>query len=209
MPSPTFGLSSWPLERRLKIADDLADIPRKFDLPIALGWVEREKVSKALELPENFTMAQKTLSAHVAAFLDCAMMTEQWMRKETKDEVCMLIVEDNDQARKTIRAVHNHHQSKNIVAALDGDALIHFPLRKIKEDPLFQPKKPSHPLIVADFCAYVWKQFLVENTKYDQFFEPMRGKIIYLGKDYLQRQREKHARNSRQSLRRQVSGRSL
>lgn len=197
------------MERRLKIADDLADIPRKFDLPIALGWVEREKVSKALELPENFTMAQKTLSAHVAAFLDCAMMTEQWMRKETKDEVCMLIVEDNDQARKTIRAVHNHHQSKNIVAALDGDALIHFQLRKIKENPLFQPKKPSHPLIVADFCAYVWKQFLVENTKYDRFFEPMRGKIIYLGKDYLQRQREKHARNSRQSLRRQVSGRSL
>ena len=33
----------WPLERRLKIADEIASTATKFALPIALGWVERSR----------------------------------------------------------------------------------------------------------------------------------------------------------------------
>jgi hypothetical protein len=45
-------------------------------------------------------------------------MAEQWMRRDAKDEVCMLIVEDNEQARRFIRDVHNRYQDKNILASL-------------------------------------------------------------------------------------------
>jgi hypothetical protein len=46
------GPVEWPLERRLAIADDLADIPRRFDLPIALGWVKREGLLEEFEFPD-------------------------------------------------------------------------------------------------------------------------------------------------------------
>lgn len=202
------GAIEWPLERRLKIADELADIPRRFDLPIALQWVERAEFPRTFQLPDNFTEAQKTVSAHAAAFSSCAMMVEYWMRQSASDEVCMLIVEDNNEARKVIRDLHNYHQYKNLTNSLDDDPLM-LPLRKIKEDPLFQPKKPSHPLIVADFCAYVWKKILAEDKHYDRFFEPMRNKIISFDEISLQRQREKHAQRSRLFPRCQASERSL
>jgi hypothetical protein len=38
----------WPLERRLKIDDELAIIPKKFDLPIGEGWQERDSESPHL-----------------------------------------------------------------------------------------------------------------------------------------------------------------
>jgi hypothetical protein len=65
------------------------------------------------------------------------------------------------------------------MATLDDDTKKHFPLRKIKEDPLFQPKRQSHPLIFADFCAYVWKKILMGDRRYDRFFEPLRKQVIY------------------------------
>ena len=193
------------MERRLKIADELADIPRKFDLPIALQWVERAEVPRTFQLPDNFTEAQKIVWAHVVAFSSCAMMIEYWMRQSASDEVCMLIVEDNNQARRFIRNLHNYHQ-QNLMNPLDDNPLM-LPLRKIKEDPLFQPKKPSHPLIVADFCAYVGKKFLAEDKLHDRFFEPMKNKIISFDEISLQRQREKHAQRSRQSPQCQASER--
>jgi hypothetical protein len=66
--------------------------------------------------------------------------------------------------------VHTHHQDKKLVDVLDEQSLRHFPLRKIKEDPLFQPKKPTSPLGIADFCAYVWKKVLMKDDRYVRIF---------------------------------------
>jgi hypothetical protein len=63
---------------------------------------------------------------------------------------------------------------------LDSVALQHFPLRKIKEDQLFQAKRQSHPLIVADFCAYVWKKALMKDARYKRFLLPFVEQIIHL-----------------------------
>jgi hypothetical protein len=94
------GPNEWPLERRLKIADDLAAMIAKFDLPIALGFIERASFPQTFNLPPEMTTAEQTIAAHVSAFLNCAMIAEHWMRKNASNENCMLIVEDNDAARK-------------------------------------------------------------------------------------------------------------
>jgi hypothetical protein len=191
------GPHEWPLERRLRIADELAAIPQKFDLPIALGWIDRANFPKAFDIPKEMPESYRTIAAHVCAFLNCEMIAEQWMRKYATNEICMLIVEDNDQARKNIREVHTYHQEKKLAQTLDENELKYFPLRKIKEDPLFQPKKPSNPLIVADFCAYVWKKYLMKDQRYDRFFEPFKNKLVSFEDSWLNRPRGRRARSVR------------
>ena len=123
------------------------------------------------------------------------MVAEHWMRKNASDENCMLIVEDNKQARETMRAVHNHHQDKKLALVLDEQTRRHFPLRKIKEDPLFQPKKPTSPLVVADFCAYVFKRILMGDKRYERFFNPIRHHLISFEQSWLERPRGRRVRN--------------
>ncbi len=176
--SDFIGPQEWPMERRFKIADELAKIPARFDLQIAFGFVDREDFESQPDFPTNLDAGQKTILEHVAAFTTCSMMVEQWMRNFTNGEVCMLVVEDHRDARNFIREAQNYHQSKNVEGLEDPKLSLHFPLRKIKEDPLFQPKKPSHPLIIADFCAYVFKRVLMRDQRYVRFFEPMKKKVI-------------------------------
>lgn len=178
VPSHLIGPPEWPLNRRLKIADEIMRIPRKFKLPVAIGFIERAGFREAFNLKESLRDMEVTVAAHVAAFMTCAMWVENWMRRDTTNENCLLIVEDNEQARNTIRDVQRYHRDKKIVDVLSEKSRQIFPLRKIKEDPLFQPKRTSNALIVADFCAYVVKRSLMGDKSYDQFMDPIRDLIV-------------------------------
>ena len=145
-----FDRTEWLLPRRLNIASDLAAIPKKFQLPVAFGWVERAK------FPQTFTvdgMKPRELNAwsHVTAFMSCTMQVEHWMRRNTQNEICVMVVEDNDNARRVIRDTQRWHQNPKHAAMLDEESRKHFPFRKIKQDPLFESKRQSSPLQLADF----------------------------------------------------------
>lgn len=133
--------AAWPLEKRLAIADELAAIPARFHLPLTMTFVPRAEFPSEEEYRAIHTDAEKTLAAHVAAFIACAVQVEQWMRRNTNGEVCMMIVEDNDSARRFIRQFQNHYQQQEAVSTLDAEARQFFPFRRIKHDPLFGPKK--------------------------------------------------------------------
>jgi Protein of unknown function (DUF3800) len=169
---------NWPLKRRLEVADDLAAITEKFKLPIALGWIERSTFRDVMKFPIELTDSERLIAQHSTANMNCAMMAQHWMRRNARNEICMLVVENNDLAKKFISDIQRFHQDKKFAETLSPEARKHFPLRKIKEDPLFQPKKQSHPLIIADFC-YVWKRILMGDKKYDRFFNPFRKRVIY------------------------------
>ena len=188
------GPPEFPLERRLQIADDLAAVPKKFNLPIAIGFVERAKFPRTFELPDDWTEAQITVAAHVSTYMSAAMVAEHWMRQNASNENCLMVVEDNDQARKSIRDLQAHHQDKRIELTLNEKERQHFPLRKIQEDPLFQPKRQSNPLVLADFCAYVFKRVLMRDSKYERFFDPFRPKLISFDDSYFERYRTKSRR---------------
>jgi hypothetical protein len=72
-----------------------------------------------------------------------------WLRENAKNENCIVIVEDNNEARALIKQVHRYHQSKSI--PLTEEQKQYFPLRRVREDPAFQEKMPDHPLVLADF----------------------------------------------------------
>ena len=168
----------WPAERRFAIADDLAAIPRKFNLPLAFGWIDYSTFPQTFELPPGTSPNEVILAAHVSAYMTSAMLVEHWMRQNAPNEVCMMIVEDNDRARKLILDTHRYHQDKTIEKILAPEARVHFPFRKIKEDPVFQPKKSSSPLQIVDFCAYVFRRFLMQDRHNDRFAEPLWQQVI-------------------------------
>ena len=177
-----FQRDKWPLDKRLAIADELARIPRTFSLPIAFGWTERANFPQTFD-PASLPQADHALGAHLVAFVTCAMAVEHWMRVEAPEEVCLLIVEDNDRARKLMRETHLYYQNPQDLAQFGPEALRHFPFTKIKEEPLFQRKRKSSALQIADFCAYVWKRFLMNQSdeRYLRFLDPMRGLIAAHG----------------------------
>lgn len=172
----------WTLEKRLQIADELADIPRRFDLPITLGAIARSEFPFTFNWPPGTLDRDKTRGEYACAFMQCAIAVEYWMRREAaSDEVCMLIAEDNDLVRSFIRDNQRHYQNPGV--ELSQSEKRYFPFKRIVEDPLFQPKRTNHPLQIADFCAYVYKRRLMNDRNYDRFWQALIPHVVIIDPD--------------------------
>jgi hypothetical protein len=90
----------WTLSKRLEIADDLAAIPAKFRLPICIGMYNRVSNTQNVDV----------VGQHALAFMSCAMSAEDWMRRNSPNEVCMIVAENNDSAKKLISDSQRYHQ---------------------------------------------------------------------------------------------------
>lgn len=177
----------WNFDRRLEIADQLAAIPKKFGLPVAIGLCERSRfpVSSAFE-GGRWGTKDKSVAEHVMAFLSCSAEIEMWMRKQAPNEVCLLIVEDNQRARTLITTLQNTYQNPNTPIRTEMEAL-YFPFKKIKESPLFAGKRQSKALQIADFCAYVVKKAVMGNERYTRFMRPLVDCLVPSPEDALRR----------------------
>lgn len=174
------GHPDWPMSKRLEIADSLAAIPKRFGLTLTAAWLERTSfphTNRALLDWNKRPQGEKALLAHVCTFLACAAKVDQWMRQKTNGEVCLLVVEDHEQARSTIRAVQNRYQQASVTALMVDEGKEFFPLKRIKEDPLFQAKRPSSVLQLADFCAYTVKKLVASDSRYLRFYEPLKERF--------------------------------
>ena len=159
----------WPLARRLELADQLAALPQAHGLTLSLGAIWKPEHQKR----EGISDKEWTIFLHALAFLSCAAVAENWMRNACAGEVSLIIAEDNDQSRSMIRDLMRMNQDPNGISAF-GDKYAHlFPLKHIKEDPLFQPKRSSSVLQLADFWAYVAKKRHMKDARYNRFVDPM------------------------------------
>jgi len=101
------------------------------------------------------------------------------MRQHASNEVCVIIAEDNERSRKFIRDTQRFHQDDSYSWTIDPELRKHFPFRKIKQDPLFEPKRKSSPLQIADFCAYAFKRHLMQDHRYDRYVESFWKQVVY------------------------------
>jgi hypothetical protein len=178
----------WTFDRRMAILEDLAKIPNKANILVTGMSIERAKFPSFLEIPVSLEKERRkrggqkpptlTVQAHAAAYIACLLEVDVWLRKNARNENCMVIVEDNNEARAAIREVHRYHQSKSM--PLTEDLKSHFPLRRIKEDPAFQEKKPDHPLVLADFVAFVIKRLRMKDPRISPLFEPWKARFAAL-----------------------------
>jgi hypothetical protein len=165
----------WTAERRMAIMADLAKIPAKTNILVCCSAVERAKFPQTMTLAEG-EKPDLTIEAHVCAFMACLLEIDFWLRQNAKREHCLVIVENNERAKKLIAETQRYHQDKNIVKTLSEEHREYFPLQKIKEDPLFAKKKPSHPLVLADFVAYVWKRVRMKDPWIAPYYTPWRDR---------------------------------
>src|SRR5262249_23627614 len=141
--------------------------------------------AKNSQIPRDLPAPQMTVAMVASCFLACAMLVERWMRENAKQEHCLIVWEDNEHTRKFVKAVQNYHQDRRVLEEAQrefasDDVTKYFPLSRIAEDPLFQPKKQSNPLELADFCAYVGKRLVMdfEHPIYRPIFEKMRKSFV-------------------------------
>jgi hypothetical protein len=87
----------------MELAREIAAMPKEFHLPIAWGCIERAKFPYTPLPNPSLTNHELLVLAHVSTFMSCAIRIEQWMREKTKHEVCVLVVENNESARKLLR----------------------------------------------------------------------------------------------------------
>ena len=166
----------WTEDKRFALFAELAEIVRTSKFLVASAWIERAKFNGNLELPEGGAKpADETVTAHAVAYCSCLLEIDIWLRKHAKKENCMVIVEDNKNARAAIRYVHRYHQSKKML--LTDDMKPYFPVRRIREDPAFQEKSPFNPLLLSDFISFVIKRGLMNDPWIAPYFDPWRGRI--------------------------------
>ncbi|MBI1649063.1 DUF3800 domain-containing protein [Hyphomicrobium sulfonivorans] len=163
----------WQLAKRLEIAHELASIPAKMKLPLAFGIVQRAHWPLTFDAA-GMSGKERAVGQHVTAFMTCAMQVEMWMRVNTSNEVTMLIVEDNEQARKIIKDTQNQHRLTSAVDGFGPEERKYFPFKKIKSSPLFEQKRDSPALQIADFCAYVMKRRAMNDTRYGDLISLLR-----------------------------------
>ncbi len=143
----------------MEILNALLAIPRRFYLPLVFGFIRK--------LPEQ----DAELTAHDASIFNCAraftlaaLGSEEYMRRETKPrELATMIVENNSDTNATIVRMQRLVRSPQALAQLQPDFHRLLPLRKIVEDPLFQPKMSSPILPIADACAFVFCRWLTKG----------------------------------------------
>jgi hypothetical protein len=103
------------------------------------------------------------------------MRVDRYMREEVPNEFCLMIVEDNQDSRTIIRQIQKDSQVRRYVSGYWSQFL---PLRRIKEDPLFQPKRAESVLSVADFVAYICKRQLMGDKRIHPLTVELRKSLI-------------------------------
>lgn len=146
----------WTLDSRLRILRDLARIPRKLDIPIVHEAYERKKLLEENPVPPGQdppTAHEISVGAHAITFSSCTMRIEQYMRAYFPDEVAQIVAEDNDQARKMLKGVHEVLRFPERSTGLWENNFL--PLQRIRGSVHFADKNESGPLQLADLCAFV------------------------------------------------------
>jgi hypothetical protein len=179
-----FDRGIWPFEKRLEILDDLAAIPKKFDLPICFGGTDRISMPQLLKGPATPPLIEQIAHAH--AFFKFVMQMEVVMRATIQNEVAMLIAEDREQVRKMLKIAHSilrgrpSRQFKDIlseIAVPPFDSLL--PLERIVETVHFAQKGESSLLQVADICAFAIKRHIVKASHSDRLYGPLREQMVF------------------------------
>ena len=180
----------WPLKKRLDILKALADIPRRFDIPIAIGfiekkpfWDEHEKIGITPPPPP-----EADIFLHAITFSECAMSAEITLRHISKinSAIGLLIAENRPEVHKVVKDSHAFLQNPKLVADA-GFQTEHLPLRRIRDTVHFAKKSESRPLQLADACAFFTKGHLIKNEHAEEFYQMILPQLGLIPKADMQR----------------------
>jgi hypothetical protein len=181
-----FDRSNWPLYLRLEILDELAEIPKKFDLPICWGSTVRKDIPNHLSQPASPLLLEQIGHGH--AFFKFVVQIEILMRATASDEVAMLIAEDRPIMRRMLKVAHGllrgraPPEFRGMLDEMKGEDKmfeILLPLERIVETIHFVQKAESSVLQLADLCAFAIKRSLMKSAHYEKLLAPIQSQILF------------------------------
>lgn len=170
----------WPLKKRIAILDDLVKIPTDFGLPVSLGFVYKPEFRSII--PSGFLKQEPTekdinIAAHGVAFAMCTIEIERAMREALPDEIALMVAENTDFARRSIKESHAIYRSEKQVKLL-GIEIDCFPLTKIRDTVHFAEKHESRLLQLADVCAFVMMGHLTRHKLNQRFYDALKPVLL-------------------------------
>ena len=181
----SFDRKLWPLEKRLEILDRLANIPKKFDLPVIHCSMDRSAVKATTGGTSSNHLLEQVTHAH--AFFFCTVQIEILLRATTPDEVAILVAEDRDQVRKMLRFMHDVFRGKpddriknfipdfsEMIAPFDK----FIPFERVVDRIHFSQKKESSLLQIADVCAFAVKRKIMGAPHCDRLYKPIAEQFV-------------------------------
>jgi Protein of unknown function (DUF3800) len=183
-----FDRDHFPLEKRLEILGDVAQIPRKFGLPIFYDSTNRLEIRSALPtlvgVPIKQDLLERVIHAH--SFLHFIAQLETFMRENAPDEVAMLIAEDRPEVRSIVKFTHGIFRGrgpKQLQASFEQikNRLLGrlMPLEKIIETVHFVQKRESSLLQIADLCAFAIKRNMMKAKHWERLYTPLHDQVIH------------------------------
>lgn len=180
-----FPRQNWDLEKRLEILGHLADIPRKFQLPIIYSCVKRSEYPPK-ELPAGSAKhlvrkerAIATKKCHTICFLNCLGLVERWMERELKNEKAFAVAELHEDHRFNLLTVAQLFTNPRTRATIEADPNISWhPLTHLVEEPLFVRKSGSSPVQIADVCAFILARALAGTKHSEVLLEKIKPNLV-------------------------------
>lgn len=162
-----FPINRFSIEERNRILTELAKIPRKFDVPVVVGAIDKQTQAKT---PNHNALC------YAMAFSLAVIGVEYFMRKFSKEnELASLIVEDTNEMRRHAKWGYDRLRDPT---HWDKGPAINLPVQRIVENPLFSPKTDSSILQVADLVAFVSCRRIRGKTDVQFLFDEFAPNII-------------------------------
>jgi hypothetical protein len=189
-----FDRRKWQQPARFNILRRLASLPDEHSLPVVFGHVvktdyrkEPSVVSHLESQPERERSADLLKIEHMTAFTRAVICIERRIRHLPEDEICMVVAEDTDQVKPTIKAAYAFLRDPNQIVQADWPEIDGLPLRRVVDTPHFAAKRESPLLQIADVCAFLITRRLRRQESSQPFFELIAPRLAWDCSDFGER----------------------
>jgi hypothetical protein len=180
----------WPREKRYPILRALAGIPKRRWIPVVFGHMnkEKERPESNQQLIANVKSHQAAhlndIVQHMVAFARAEIAIERQMHSFPRNEICMLIAEDTDRVKRSLKSAHAFLRNPKAIATSPFAGISYLPLTRIVDTPNFAAKAESVPLQIADLCAYLILRRLLRRSDSQEFFELIAPQLTWKAHDF-------------------------
>jgi hypothetical protein len=172
--SKVFDPLKYPMARRREVLKKLISIPARFSLPTVFGYSDKTAL---IELQRRHKRhPHRAVAVHQAlTYSFCAIAAERYMRELARpEEVAVLTVENNDNARIAVKRIHNLLKYGGTgISYIEEIGKDYLPIRKIVHVPHFVLKDEVSLLQIADACAFIFRCYLEKKPNTEEFFDAL------------------------------------
>lgn len=156
---------------RLKILQQLSEIPSEFDFPVIWGAI-RKTVKEKLPVMEALPFLQSF------AYLSCLNKAEGWLRRNVPGEIAQVIAEDAPDVKKILRQFHQLTGKQAILETTVEKLFDQLPRTHIVGTIHFAAKSDDPLLQLADMCAFCIKKRITGSSPCDEHFEKLKPQLV-------------------------------